>query len=549
MATASGTGWKHGARVAALGAACGLLWSASPPPFDRPALFFAGTPFLLAAVERARTPAAGALAGFTAGFATNVVVLGWVVGLLEVFAHFPLVFAVPVGALLWAAQSLPFAGAGAAVVALARAGEAAASPRIHALTRPWLTLPSTVAVGTAITPALFPWHVATSQLGFLPYVQLAELGGLTLVDVPLVATSTAAVTLLTRALRARVPTAPGARRQGGLLAPALVLAASAVGPTLYGAVRIAQVDALRAAAPVVRVGVVQPNVGIEEKHSPTRWSEHLRALRSASARLEAAGAQLVVWPETAYPHRWPRDMAKEPPGPHGPRGDAVRGPLLFGAVTESDDRAPGGPARFNSAVVVGTDGKVLDIADKVELLAFGEYVPLWDVLPPLRRFFPRRGLTPGAAPHVLDAEVARVGVLNCYEDVLSEYVRRVVSASPTPDFLVNLTNDAWFGDTAEPALHNAVARFRAIETRRDLVRAVNTGVSSHITATGELRVSTRTFVPAEFVAEVAALRVVTPWTVLGDWPSQVLGAYLVALALATGARRQAGPGRARGEAA
>jgi apolipoprotein N-acyltransferase len=550
-------GLRHGATLVGLGIACGLLWSTSPPPFDQSALYFAGTPFLLVALERARTAGQGALAGFAAGFATNVVVLGWVVGLLEVFAHFPLALALPVGALLWAAQSLPFAAAGAGVVALARAGEALAPGRLRALTAPWLTLPVAVAVGTAITPALFPWHVSTSQLGFLPYVQLVEVGGLTLVDVPLVATSTAAVALLraiasggavgaacaaaTASPRAATGRAPGASvRLRSARTPAIVFAAAAVAPPLYGAVRIAQVETERRAAPVVRVGVVQPNIGIEEKHSPTLWSAHLRALHEASVRLERAGAELVVWPETAYPYRLLRGLAQEPPGRHGPRGGVLRGPLLFGAITESEERGPAGPERFNSVLVAGSGGGLLGIADKVELLAFGEYVPFWDVLPPLRRFFPRRGLTPGVAPRVLDAEVARVGVLNCYEDVLSEYARRVVASAPTPDFLVNVTNDAWFGDTAEPALHNAVARFRAIETRRDLVRAVNTGISSHVTATGALRVATGTFVPAEFVADVAVLRGTTPWTALGDWTSVVLGAYLAALAIAARVGGRAG---------
>ena len=111
--------------------------------------------------------------------------------------------------------------------------------------------------------------------------------------------------------------------------------------------------------------------------------------------------------------------------------------------------------------------------------------------------------TIGDAPRVLTLGGAGIGVLNCYEDVLDHYGRAV--AAQGPDYLVNVTNDAWFGNTSEPILHHMVARMRSIETRRDLVRAVNTGVSGHVAATGENVVLTETFVATTFVTTVAKL--------------------------------------------
>ena len=90
---------------------------------------------------------------------------------------------------------------------------------------------------------------------------------------------------------------------------------------------------------------------------------------------------------------------------------------------------------------------------------------------------------PGAVlPVSVFAAGQKVALAICYEDVFGE---ELINQLPEATLLVNVSNDAWFGDTAEPALHNRVARVRAIETRRDLVRAVNTGVSAHISATGE----------------------------------------------------------------
>jgi apolipoprotein N-acyltransferase len=213
------------------------------------------------------------------------------------------------------------------------------------------------------------------------------------------------------------------------------------------------------------------------------------------------------------------------------RGGVVEGPLVFGALSIAPSAVPSRGReieRYNSVVAMGADGAFVGISDKVELLAFGEYTPLWDYLPPLQERFPR-GLTPGTAPKVLTVDGIRVGVLNCYEDVLAHHARWV--ARHEPDFLLNATNDAWFGETTEPFLHQMVARMRAVETRRDLVRAVNTGVSSHTLATGEDVIRTPIMVERTFIAEVRTMRGETLWTRFGDWVTPLLAALLLAAVL------------------
>jgi len=104
---------------------------------------------------------------------------------------------------------------------------------------------------------------------------------------------------------------------------------------------------------------------------------------------------------------------------------------------------------------------------------------------------------------------------------------------------VNLTNDAWFGDTSAPLLHHMNARMRAIETRRDLVRAVNTGVSGHTAATGEDLARTDAFTRASFVADARLLRGTTIYGRFGDWVTAALAGAVLAFLVQ---RRRAGRG-------
>ena len=496
------------ARPLAFSALAGVLYALSGPPTGLGVLAFCAGPFLLAAIEESRTPLRAAFTATLAGFSCNVIVLGWVVGLLQTFAYMPLVAALPIALLLWAAQSLPFFAAGAVTAALS-----ARAPGRYAVAPAWLVLPFALSAATVLVPAIFPWNVGAATLPLLAYAQHAELGGIALVDLTLMLAGGG----LLAAARSRDLRTARAPLVAGLLA--LVV------PFAYGAVRITQVEHARDAAPTLRVGVVQPNIGIYAKHDPTQHRGHLALLRRMTAQLERDGAGLVVWPETAYPYLVPREREAQEGGFRAARGPEVRGPLLVGAITAAGD------AHYNSALGVEADGRITGIADKVELLAFGEYVPLWDYLPPLRTFFPSRGITPGAAPRVLGIAGHRIAVLNCYEDVLPGYARQLAAFAPAPDFFVNVTNDAWFGDTAEPHLHNHVARVRAIETRRDLVRAVNTGVSAHVSATGEALRRTPTFIQTSFVADVRVLDGATPYTRLGDWVTPCACALLLALAL------------------
>ena len=499
-------GFAHGRtlRSILLASATGVLIGLAGAPFELSFPAFLAPAALLAALEPlpgepVRVRSALAL-GLLAGFVTNVMTMYWVVGLLMDFGHFPLVAAVPVGVVLWVGQAIGWVVTAVLSVAVMRRGAPG-----------WLVVPACATVAHTLAPALFPWRYGLSQLPWLEYAQVAELGGMPLLDW-LVATAGCAVLDAVRKRR---------------LAPAVVAALALALPYGYGALRLPEVRAERDAAPSLAVGVVQPNVSIVDKHDPRLFYPQLEELRAATVALEARGAELVIWPETAYRYPIRRRARRDRRGALAALGDGVRGPLIVGAITVD------GVDRYNSAVAFEPDGRVASIADKVNLLAFGEYVPLRDQIPGLERF--GRGLTPGEGPQIVSIAGARVGVLNCYEDLLADYVRS--QARHEPSFFANVTNNAWFGDTTAPHLHHMNGRIRAIETRRDVVRVVNTGVSGHTAATGRDLARTETFVPAAFVADVRLLDGVTPWVRFGDLTTPALAGALLGLILARRRRR------------
>ena len=138
--------------------------------------------------------------------------------------------------------------------------------------------------------------------------------------------------------------------------------------------------------------------------------------------------------------------------------------------------------------------------DKVFLMMFGEYVPFYDQIPWFTEIFPEasnfsRGSEPASFPLHTAAGDFKLGPLICYEDILPSFARRVAKLGPNA--FVNITNDAWFGRTAEPYQHLALAVFRAVEHRLEMVRAVNTGVSAHIDAAGRVLQATESVDPDE----------------------------------------------------
>jgi apolipoprotein N-acyltransferase len=191
---------------------------------------------------------------------------------------------------------------------------------------------------------------------------------------------------------------------------------------------------------------------------------------------------------------------------------------------------------FNSALASEASGEVVDRYDKRYLLAFGEYLPLGDVWPVLHEWSPNSGrFTRGTRIEPIEVTGRSIAVLICYEDIIPSYVNTIMTGG-SPELIVNLTNDAWFGDTTEPWIHLALAKFRAVEHRRYLVRSVNSGVSAFVDPVGRVTGHTQTFVEASLKRQIAWLDGSPPYGWMGDLPWWIVSA--LALAGAFVPRRQ-----------
>jgi apolipoprotein N-acyltransferase len=263
----------------------------------------------------------------------------------------------------------------------------------------------------------------------------------------------------------------------------------------------------------------------------TRW---VRQSRAPLPPLEAFDAS----PE--------EELHGQPPAELAPVQRGFTAPILFGGLTWAEapaDAPPGSPRRvlYNTALLLGADGRVLGSYDKVHLLAFGEYLPFGELFPELYDALPQAGrFTPGEAAGVIPFRGHRLGLMICYEDILASFTADL--ARERPNIILNVTNDAWFGRTSEPHLHLALAVFRAVENRLVLVRSTNTGVSAVIEPTGLLRAQTRIDDPETLVADVAMLEGGTPYSATGHAFAWLLVAALLwRPARALWARRRATP--------
>ncbi len=236
---------------------------------------------------------------------------------------------------------------------------------------------------------------------------------------------------------------------------------------------IMRLDAAAPPAPNLTVLLVQGDVAQAAKWDRSMLVEifrrYLALTRDAVAGVN--GPAVVVWPETASPAQLQTD-----PEARALIAEAAGGnQSLIGAVRfDAQDRPR------NSLFALGAAGNIEAIYDKWHLVPFGEYQPAW--LPPSLQFIPGGGFAPGPGPLTLDLPgVPPVGPLICYEAV---FPHAVVDEANRPAWMVNVTNDAWFGNSAGPRQHLAAARMRAVEEGLPLLRAANTGISAAFDSKG-----------------------------------------------------------------
>jgi apolipoprotein N-acyltransferase len=471
----------------------GLLLSAAFPKLDLEPLAWIGlVPLLLAG--RGLGPRAAFGVGWAGGVVFYLATVYWVAYTITRYTAVPLPVAVAI-LVLMASVLACYHGAFLAGIAWLQASGVVgvwAAPVLWVALE-WLR--SWFFIG-------FPW----AALGYSQYrhhdlVQMAEVTGVYGISALLVFFNAVVAAVVGER-------ATGLRR----LVPALV-ALTLLVPSVQLAGR------WRAAALVRRppagglpVAVIQGNIEQDHKWDPAYQDETLRRYRELTVAAAAGRPRLVVWPETATPFFF------QEPGPLRDDVLALAGDvgahLLFGSPAVR--QAPTGAIEeLNRAYLVAPDGRTLATYDKIQLVPFGEYVPYRRVLFFVDQMVHAVGtMVPGVVPTVFTVPGGRFGVLICYEDVFPALTRRFIAGGG--DFLVNVTNDAWYGVTSAPHQHLAQATLRAVENRVPLVRAANTGISAIIDPTGRIRWRSALFEPAWHVGEITWPGVRTVYTRFGD---------------------------------
>ncbi|HOO91704.1 MAG TPA: apolipoprotein N-acyltransferase, partial [Syntrophales bacterium] len=234
--------------------------------------------------------------------------------------------------------------------------------------------------------------------------------------------------------------------------------------------------------------IVQGNIDQSVKWSPEYQTETITTYNNMSTDASESGVSLIVWPETAVPFFFQnyndksRSLIKT--------AIKTNSWLLFGSPGYKRD---GGKISFyNSAYLLSPEGTVSGRYDKVHLVPFGEYVPLHDILFFIDKLVEGAGdFTAGNEITPLSMDDGNVGVLICYEGIFPEISREYRQRGA--DLLVNITNDAWYGDTSAPYQHLTMAAFRAIENRIYMIRSANTGISAIVDPTGKILSKTGLF--------------------------------------------------------
>ncbi len=452
------TGWRRIGAAAGLGA---LATLSAPPAYAIPVLLIA-FPGLLWILDGVGGRRAAFLVGWAFGFGFFVPGLYWIAFALTV----------DLAAYFW---MIPFAVAGLPAVLAVFTGLAMLA--LHMLPVAGLSRVLAFAVLWGLSEWLrgqmftgFPWQlVGYGWVAWAPVLQSVSVIGIYGLSL-----LTVAATALPAAL---VDRSGASWSRAGILAclGALVLFC---GIAAAGAVRLGdRVEDV----PGVRLRLVQPNIAQTDKWNPELAPEHFALHLALSQRPGPQPVTHVIWPETAVPYA----VGRNPPVRKAIASATPPG----GLVVTGTPRFADAPRRqiWNSLAAIDDEGAIVGTFDKFHLVPFGEYVPLRGILP-IEKITPGRlDFSPGPGPRTLALPgLPPVSPLICYEVIFPGAVTDPDPDAERPRWLLNLTNDAWYGNTAGPHQHFAITRTRAVEEGIPLVRVATTGISGVVDPHGRV---------------------------------------------------------------
>ena len=384
-------------------------------------------------------------------------------------------------------------------------------------------------------PIIFPWYLANTQHMRPELLSIIEVGGVSSLSMVMLIVNFC----LARALVGEPQEVPNRlwpiQSEKPLVwrwllpVPIILVALLA-----WDGLRVPQVERQLQGSPRLELGLVQPKEWIRSGPSIEGLHKYQVLTHQLVEKAAASGRplDLILWPESAVRtppgliERAPKELngqtVLEPPGrltqypidvtrlvpsftvPNESlelergastedllaiqRGHSV--PILFGtSLVDLDPNAeapiPGRAPLYNCGILIDENGEVLGAVKKVKLLLFGETIPGSAHFPWIYSVLPAASaLLPGTDPEVISFRGSRLGIMICYEDLLPWF--HYTLAKKDPQILLNLTNDAWFGRTAEPGAHLALSKLRAVEGRCYLVRSTPTGISAVVDSFGKM---------------------------------------------------------------
>ena len=484
-----------------LAAASGLLLTASFPKIGLDWLVWVALVPLLAALANLSARESFRI-GFMAGLVHYLTLLYWVVPVMRTYGYLPWYLSVAI-LFLFAAVLALFPAVFS--MALAAAGRTPVRCLI-AVPLIWVALEY---VRTFLFTG-FPWALLGHALYLRQHlIQIADLFGAYGVTFLIALSNAAVFTVLTHVRRWQWRHLPVSKPllfgAVGIFAVALLLT------WIYGAWRIRAIDTLSTAAPKARVAVIQGNIDQAIKWNPAHQVAAITTHQRLSQAAKSENPDLIVWPESATPFylffdQRPTEM------------------VMAGIEKAGIDFLVGSPSiakqgeqviYYNSAYLISPATKSVSQYDKTHLVPYGEYVPFESWFPFLGKLVAQVGdFQPGKPGKTLSWNKDALGIQICYEVIFPGLSRKLVKNGAT--LLINITNDAWFGTTSGPYQHFSMTIFRAVENRRALARAANTGISGFIDPAGRILSSTPLLEEAALTRPLPLLRKITFYNRFGD---------------------------------
>ncbi len=444
----------------------GLLGFASLPTMGQAYLAWIAQVPLILFVLRSRSGPKAFFGGVAAGFVQFSLLLSWIPPVLVQYGNIPAVLAWFLFALLMIVLAL-YPGLACAVtgISLRHGG------KVMVLFFPFTWVATELLRGFSPFGG-FPWMLTGySQTDNLRVIQIADIAGVYGVSFVILCCNAGIAWLIDRGARGLRNYLP-ALGAAGLLGVCLA----------YGSQSLHHWQGL---SPRYRAALLQGNISADDPDNVMRY-EFEQGYLLMAAGIKEPGVDLLVLPESPAPISFQSD-----PEYRRKLQDLARHYRLGIVLSNiAFPEAPGDQRYFNSAYFLAQDGGVRGRYDKIHLVPFGEYVPLKSM------FFFMQSITqevsdfsPGDEPLVVDTPAGGMNAIICFEAAFPELVRRFVTKGSR--LVINLTNDGWYGDSAAPYQHLAMARWRAVENRRYLLRAANSGISAIVDPAGRITASTR----------------------------------------------------------